>query len=149
MLHALRSLALLLILLAGSAGAAETKPFAREDMASDAVRLTDTLRVATAAIGAQVKGKTPQQLLAEAARTVGSGDFASAEGYLNQLSRIAQSINDSSLLARCTAYEIYIRRMRNVPPFLRFRVDSDTGPGVVRNAKISVLHKFVTTILGF
>ena len=52
MLHALRSLALLLILLAGSAGAAETKPFAREDMASDAVRLTETLRVATAAIGA-------------------------------------------------------------------------------------------------
>jgi hypothetical protein len=60
MLHALRSLAVLLILFAGAARAAETKPFAREDMASDAVRLTETLRVATAAIGAQVKGKTPQ-----------------------------------------------------------------------------------------
>ena len=62
-----------------SAGAAETKPFAREDMASDAVRLTETLRIATAAIGAQVKGKTPQQLLGEAARAVAGGDFANAE----------------------------------------------------------------------
>ena len=79
MLHALRSLAVLLILLAGAAGAAETKPFAREDMASDAVRLTETLRIATAAIGAQVKGKTPQQLLAEAARAVAGGDFNDAE----------------------------------------------------------------------
>ena len=70
MLHALRSLAFLLILLAGGAFAAETKPFAREDMASDAVRLTETLRIATAAVGSQVKGKTPQQLLAEAAKAV-------------------------------------------------------------------------------
>jgi alpha-2-macroglobulin len=79
MLHALRSLALLLILLATSAGAAENKPFAREDMASDAVRLAETLRIATAAIGDQVKGKTPQQLLGEAARAVVGGDFANAE----------------------------------------------------------------------
>ncbi len=63
MLHALRSLAALLILFAGAASAAETKPFAREDMAIDAVRLTETLRGATAAIGAQVKGKTPRELL--------------------------------------------------------------------------------------
>ena len=67
MLHALRSLALALLLLATSAGAAEIKPFAREDMASDAVRLMETLRIATAAIGAQVKGKTPDQLRKEAA----------------------------------------------------------------------------------
>src|SRR5580693_9215608 len=79
MLHALRSLAVFLCLLAGAASAAETKPFAREDMASDAVRLTETLRIATAAIGAQVKGKTLQQLLAEAARAVSGGDFAAAE----------------------------------------------------------------------
>jgi alpha-2-macroglobulin len=79
MLHALRSLAVLLLLLADVASAAETKPFAREDMASDAVRLTETLRVATSAIGAQVKSKTPQQLLAEAARAVAGGDFATAE----------------------------------------------------------------------
>ena len=79
MLHALRSLAILLILLAGSAGAAEMKPFAREDMASDAVRLAETLRVATAAIGAEVKGKTPQQLLNEAAKAVSGGDFDAAQ----------------------------------------------------------------------
>jgi uncharacterized protein YfaS (alpha-2-macroglobulin family) len=79
MLHALRSLVALLILFVGAASAAETKPFAREDMASDAVRLTETLRIATAAIGAQVKGKTPQQLLSEAARAVSGGDFAAAD----------------------------------------------------------------------
>src|SRR5258708_11507601 len=80
MLYALRSLAVLLVLLAaGASVAAETKPFAREDMASDAVRLTETLRIATAAIGALVKGKTPQQLLTEAARAVSGGDFATAE----------------------------------------------------------------------
>ena len=79
MLHALRSFAVLLILLGTSAGAAEIKPFAREDMASDAVRLTETLRVATAAIGGQIKGKTPQQLLTDAAKAVAGGDFASAE----------------------------------------------------------------------
>jgi hypothetical protein len=48
-------------------------------MASDAVRLTETLRGATAAIGAQVKGKTPRQLLAEAAKAVAGGDFAAAD----------------------------------------------------------------------
>src|SRR5271169_6244260 len=78
MLHALRSLAVLLILLAGAASAAEIKPFAREDMASDAVRLTETLRVATAAVGAQVKGKTPQQLLTEAARAVAGAAITAA-----------------------------------------------------------------------
>src|ERR1700678_723680 len=79
MLHALRSLAVFLCLLAGAASAAETKPFAREDMASDAVRLTETLRVATAAIGAQVKGRTPQQLRPAAARAVSGGAFAAAD----------------------------------------------------------------------
>src|ERR1700733_10650757 len=79
MLHALRSLVALLILFVGAASAAETKPFAREDMASDVVRLTETLRIATAAIGAQVKGKTSQQLLTEAARAVSGGDFATAD----------------------------------------------------------------------
>ena len=79
MLYVLRSFAVLLILLAGAASAAETKPFAREDMASDAVRLTETLRVATAAIGAQVKGKTPQQLLSEAAKAVSAANFGAAE----------------------------------------------------------------------
>ncbi len=79
MLHALRSLALFAILFSTAASAAETKPFAREEMASDVVRLTDTLRVATAAIGAQVKGKTPQQLLTDAARAIMGSNFADAE----------------------------------------------------------------------
>ena len=77
MLHALRWLTLCLILLAGGPAPAETKPFAREDMASDAVRLTETLRVAAAANGAAVKGKTAQQLLVEAAR---ARSFTSSSG---------------------------------------------------------------------
>jgi alpha-2-macroglobulin len=79
MVHALRSLAVLLILLSGAARAAELRPFAREDMASDAVRLTETLRVGTAAIGGRVKGRSPQQLLAAAARDVAGSNFADAE----------------------------------------------------------------------
>ena len=79
MLHALRSLAVLLILLATSAGAAEIKPFARDDMASDAVRLTETLRIATAAIGAQVKDKTPDQLRKAAAAASAASNFDAAE----------------------------------------------------------------------
>jgi alpha-2-macroglobulin len=81
MFHALRSLAVLLILLAASASAAD-RPFAREDMASDAVRLAETLRIATAAIGAEVKGKTPPQLLSDAAKAVAGGDFAGAEKFV-------------------------------------------------------------------
>ena len=77
MFQALRSLAVLLLLIATAAGAAEIKPFAREDMASDAVRLTETLRIATASIGAEVKGKTPDQLRKEAAADV--GNFGDAE----------------------------------------------------------------------
>jgi len=79
MLNALRSLAFLLALIAGCAVAAETKPFMREDMASDAVRLTETLRAETAGIGGAVKGKTPQQLLSEAAKAVMASNFADAE----------------------------------------------------------------------
>jgi alpha-2-macroglobulin len=76
MLQALRLLAVVLLLTATAAAAAEVKPFAREDMASDAVRLTETLRIATAAIGAEVKGKTPEQLRKEAAA---ESDFGAAE----------------------------------------------------------------------
>ena len=75
----LRLLAVTLILMATSAGAAEIKPFARDDMASDAVRLMETLRIATAAIGAQVKDKTPDQLRKEAAAASAASKFAAAE----------------------------------------------------------------------
>jgi hypothetical protein len=79
MLHALRSFALILILVATASGAAEIKPFASEDMASGAVRLAETLRIATASIGAEVKDKTPDQLRKGAAAAVAAGDFAAAE----------------------------------------------------------------------
>jgi hypothetical protein len=79
MLQALRSLAVLLLLVATAAGAAEIKPFAREDMASDAVRLTEALRIATASIGAEVKDKTPDQLRKAAAAAVAKADFGAAE----------------------------------------------------------------------
>src|SRR5271154_5931016 len=79
MLKALRSFALALLVIATGASAAEIKPFAREDMASDAVRLTETLRIATAAIGAQIKGETPQQLLTEAAKAVAGSNFDAAD----------------------------------------------------------------------
>jgi hypothetical protein len=56
MLKVLRSLfTLALLLVAGVAlAAAEVKPFARDDLASDVVRLTDTLRKETAQIGARL-----------------------------------------------------------------------------------------------
>src|SRR5271154_5361932 len=79
MLQALRSLAVLLLLVATNAGAAEIKPFAREDMASDAVRLTEALRIATASIGAEVKDKTQDQLRKGAAAAVAKADFGAAE----------------------------------------------------------------------
>src|SRR5271154_5363963 len=79
MLQALRSLAVLLLLVATNAGAAEIKPFAREDMASDAVRLTEALRIATASIGAEVKDKTADQLRKGAAAAVAKADFGAAE----------------------------------------------------------------------
>ena len=79
MIHALRLLALALLLMATSVGAAEIKPFTRDDMASDAVRLTEALRIATAAIGAQVKDKAPDQLRKEAAAASAASNFDAAE----------------------------------------------------------------------
>ena len=79
MLQALRSVFLAIALFSTAAGAAEIKPFAREDMASDAVRLTEALRITTASIGAEVKDKTPDQLRKAAAAAVAAGDFAGAE----------------------------------------------------------------------
>ena len=79
MLHALRLLALTLVLMATSAGAADIKSFTRDDMASDAVRLTEALRIATAAIGAQVKDKTPDQLRKAAAAASAASNFDAAE----------------------------------------------------------------------
>ena len=79
MLHALRSLAVLVILCGASASAAEVAPFAREDMASDSVRLAETLRKEAVAIGAQTKGKGPQDLRKAAEAAADAGKFDPAE----------------------------------------------------------------------
>jgi len=79
MLGALRLIAALLIMLAaGAVLASDAKPYAREDMASDAVRLTETLRIEAGRIGAETAGKTPNDLrkAANAAAVAGSFDAA-------------------------------------------------------------------------
>ncbi|KAJ9662591.1 hypothetical protein H2198_001263 [Neophaeococcomyces mojaviensis] len=68
------------------------------------------------------------------------GDFISANNYLTQLFDHAQSTSDSSLLARCSAYQVYLRCTKNVPPSLWFRIDTDTGTGVVRSVGVSPLR---------
>ena len=64
-------LALMLLALAGAARAfaGEGKPFAREDLASDAVRLTETLRKETTKIAASFSGRDEAALLHAAANT--------------------------------------------------------------------------------
>ena len=73
-------LAFALVLLVTSFGAvaAEIKPFAREDLASDAVRLAEDLRKETIKIGAKLKGRSPDQLLKNAAAFVTASDFKAA-----------------------------------------------------------------------
>jgi uncharacterized protein YfaS (alpha-2-macroglobulin family) len=76
MLRTIRSFAaLLLLLLAGAALAADVKPYAREDMASDAVRLAETLKGEASKIGAQAAGKTPEDLRKAAAAATAAGKF--------------------------------------------------------------------------
>ena len=84
MLKVLRSLfTLALLLSAGVAlAAAEVKPYARDDLASDVVRLTDTLRKETAQIGARLKGKSVEQLRKDAASEVAKGNYKDAGGWL-------------------------------------------------------------------
>ncbi len=80
MLHWLRAFAVCLLLAAaGAALAADAKPFAREDMASDAVRLTETLRADAAKIGALTKDKTPDDLRKAASAAAAAGKFDAAE----------------------------------------------------------------------
>ncbi len=80
MLQALRSIVVLFLLAtAGAAFAADAKPFAREDMASDAVRLTETLRADASTIGALTKDKTPEDLRKGAAAAAVAGKFGPAQ----------------------------------------------------------------------
>ena len=66
----------------GAAWAADIKPYAREDLASDVVRLTETLRKETAQIGAKIKGKSADQLRKDAAAAVADKKFKDASAFL-------------------------------------------------------------------
>jgi uncharacterized protein YfaS (alpha-2-macroglobulin family) len=61
-----------------SALAGGPKPFAREDIASDVVRLAETLRKETISIGAAIKDRTGDQLLQAAAAAVQSSNYKTA-----------------------------------------------------------------------
>ena len=62
----LRILLALVSIFAGvGAYAAESKPYARDFLASDAVRLAETLRKETVSEAALAKGKNPEQLRKE------------------------------------------------------------------------------------
>ena len=83
MFHAIRNfLALALLIAAGAALAAEIKPYVREDLASDVVRLAETLRKETAQIGAKFKGKSVEQLRKDAAAAVVAANFKDASALL-------------------------------------------------------------------
>jgi len=60
----------------------ESKAYQRDDLASDAVRLVETLRKESAAIGGKLKGHTPEQLRRDAEAAVGSGDYKAAASWL-------------------------------------------------------------------
>jgi alpha-2-macroglobulin len=84
MLKVLRSLFTLALLLAAGVAlaAADVKPYARDDLASDVVRLTDTLRKETGQIGAKLKGKSVDQVRKDAATEVAKGNYKDAGGWL-------------------------------------------------------------------
>jgi alpha-2-macroglobulin len=76
---ALRTLiAFILVTIGAAAYAADTKPFVRDFLASDAVRLTETLRKESIGLGAQIKGKSAEQLRKDSQTTAESGDFKQA-----------------------------------------------------------------------
>ena len=81
MLVALRTLLALLLFAGAAAQAAEVKPYARDFLASDAVRLAETLRKETISIGSLTKGKSPEQLRKDAAAKAGASDFKMAGKY--------------------------------------------------------------------
>ncbi|HZZ61291.1 MAG TPA: alpha-2-macroglobulin [Roseiarcus sp.] len=82
MLHLLRSIAFVLaLMIASGALASEAKPFAREDMASDVVRLNETLRIEAGKIGAQAANKTPDDLRKAAGAAAAASKFDVAERF--------------------------------------------------------------------
>ena len=77
-----RLLFLVLMLVAGAASAAQVAPYVREDLASDVVRLTETLHKETTQIGATLKGRSGEQLRKDAAAAVASSNFKGASALL-------------------------------------------------------------------
>jgi hypothetical protein len=77
-----RWLAFALIIVAGAAFAAPVAPYVREDLASDVVRLTETLHKEATQIGAKLKGRAADQLRRDAAAAIASSDFKGASALL-------------------------------------------------------------------
>ena len=83
MKSALRWVCLILVFFAtASVFAAEIKPYAREDKASDVVQLAEALRKVAAANGARLKGKSAEDLQRAAASAELASDFKSASFWL-------------------------------------------------------------------
>jgi alpha-2-macroglobulin len=134
----LRILLALVSIFAGvDAYAAESKPYARDFLASDAVRLAETLRKETAGEAALAKGKNPEQLRKEAAAATDNADYKlagklaaaavtgnpkDAANWL-QLSRIAVKADDAQAPERydlrergtTAAYAAYLRLTAPAP----------------------------------
>ncbi|HLW92850.1 MAG TPA: MG2 domain-containing protein, partial [Roseiarcus sp.] len=80
MLNLLRAFLIMALALVGAAAyAADIKPFTRDFLASDAVRLAETLRKEAANYGALTQGKSPEQLRRETNAATAKGDFKLAD----------------------------------------------------------------------
>ena len=77
-----------------AARAAELKPFAREDMASDVVRLAEDFRKETAKVGANVGSRTSAQLLKDAGAAVTAAKYKDAAALLGAV--VAASPKDAA-----------------------------------------------------
>ena len=130
-------LALVSIFAGAGAYAAESKPYARDFLASDAVRLAETLRKETAGEAALTKGKNPEQLRKEAAAAADNADYklagklaaaavtGNAKDAANwlQLSRVAVKADDAQAPERydlrergtTAAYAAYLRLTASAP----------------------------------
>ena len=86
-----RLLLLAFMLIAGAAHAADVKPYVREDLASDVVRLAETLRKETAQIGAQIRGRSADQLRKDAAAAIVTKSFKDASAYLSAAEYLRQA----------------------------------------------------------
>ena len=96
MFKALRAV-LVAVLFAGAAMAAEVKPYGNEDLASDAVRLAETLKVAAGKVGAQTAGRSPEDLRRAAVAATAASKFDAAAGLAAALDRICQETTDAVL----------------------------------------------------